>query len=89
MHTNYFSDCALDGESPPTKLTLNYAIRGVGMDGKAESKDLHECNNKHLCQMIKGKCHQGNLFEHHSCLLMLCKLLQDIQQPSAQLIQFT
>ena len=66
MHTNYFSDCALDGESPPIKLPLNYANRGVGMDGKTESKDLYECKYRHLCQMIKGKCHQGNLNTTHA-----------------------
>ena len=39
---------------------------------KAECKDLHECKYRHLCHIIKGKCHQGK-FEHYSCPLMLCK----------------
>ena len=66
MHTNSFSDYALDGESLPIKLPLNYAIHGVGMDGKAESKDLYKCNYRHLCQMIKEKGHQGNLNTTHA-----------------------
>jgi len=56
---------------------------------KGLSKDLHVCKYRHLCQMIKEKCHQGNLNTIHAHWCCVIILLQDIQQPSAKLMQFT